>query len=67
MHFLTGQCDSVQFIGLIGFLFISPCVFSLDSGMVTGLLVYLVYRFVSSKGKVSKKKALLSTMHFFTR
>merc|ERR1719458_622867 len=27
--------------------FISPCVLSLDSGIVSGLLVYLVYRFIS--------------------
>merc|ERR1719458_1166455 len=66
MHYLTGQWDSVWFIGLFDLLvyfstfyfpyvlsinqinrFISPCVLSLDSGIVSGLLVYLVYWFIS--------------------
>merc|ERR1739844_671764 len=65
MRSLTGQWDSVRFIGLFGLLvyfsmfifpcvlsinqinwFISPCVLSLGSGIVSGLLVYLVYRFI---------------------
>ena len=63
MRSLTGQWDSVRFIGLFGLSvyfsmfifpcvlsinqinrFIAPCVLSLDSGIVSGLLVYLVYR-----------------------
>ena len=39
--FLPIQWDSVQFVG-----FICQCVFSLDSGIGPGLLVYLVYRFI---------------------
>ena len=54
--------DCVQFIGVFGLFsmfifpcvlsinqinrFISPCVLSLDSRIVSGLLVYLVYRFI---------------------
>ena len=66
MRSLTGQWDSVWFIGLFGLLvsfftvyfsmhslknqinrFISPRILSLDSGIVSGLLVYLVYWFIS--------------------
>ena len=43
MHFLTGQWDSVRFIGLFGLLvyqFICQCILSLDSAIVSSLLVY---------------------------
>ena len=46
MRSLTGHQDSVRFIGLFGLLvylvywFISPCTLSLESGIVSGLLIY---------------------------
>jgi hypothetical protein len=80
--------DCVRFIGLFGLFFhvffpcvlsinqinrfISPCVLSLDSRIVSGLLVYLVYRFIcplfifSMRSLNKPNKPVYFSMHSLT-
>ena len=48
-------CPTGQLVYFV-YWFIFPCVLSLDSGIVSGLLVYLVYRFISTLFRDPLKK-----------